>query len=257
MFSTVQAPPLPLRAPAASARALPALSPHPSPASPLLSPRLRKTSTQPQSEVTPNRRRRPPRSKPAPLELSSSSGSEYNYDDGDVSLSDSDDTLPSPSIAFRSFSAPASASTSRSSPSPRKGPKQPTPRSRRSPPHSSNPPAPGAPRVSPFSTPSPSPSKRRPDAKQCSGITAQSRRCTRLVSSLHSRVLEKDEGEDEGEEGEAPAYCAQHAKSALVESGCFVSCVLERAESAEAGAFEESRDRVVRREERWIRFEGA
>lgn len=80
-------------------------------------------------------------------------------------------------------------------------------------------------------------------SRQCDGITALSKRCTRTVSLAGWTVPAEGvdlarESVDEGLGG--PVYCKQHAKLALVDSGCFVTV------KSDDGAAQE----------RWILFSG-
>ncbi|TKA53400.1 hypothetical protein B0A53_04386, partial [Rhodotorula sp. CCFEE 5036] len=65
-------------------------------------------------------------------------------------------------------------------------------------------------------------------SRQCDGITALSKRCTRMVSLAAWAIPAGGvdlAGLDElaGEGAGGPVYCKQHAKLALVDSGCFVT----------------------------------
>ncbi|GAA5885326.1 hypothetical protein JCM3774_005835 [Rhodotorula dairenensis] len=71
-------------------------------------------------------------------------------------------------------------------------------------------------------------------SRQCDGITASSKRCTRMVSI--AKWAARSPNDCESADTAGPVYCRQHAKLALVETGCFVK--LGRAH-----------------EERWITFD--
>lgn len=179
-----------------------------------------------------------PRRVSAPTSTSSGSGSAFI----DLSSSySSDDTLPPPSQLGRSRSprtpgtarwaaAPASApprtsGTRASLPEPASTPrKTPTPRKKASPPRSG-------------------------EAQQCAALTARMTRCTRVVHAPAFALGESGGGDEEPAlevEERAPAYCGQHARGKLVESGCFLR--------ARAGLGSASSGTAA---ERWVRYAGA
>ncbi|GAA5866199.1 hypothetical protein JCM1840_005110 [Sporobolomyces johnsonii] len=80
-------------------------------------------------------------------------------------------------------------------------------------------PSPSPARSSPASSPS------KPQQSQCHGITSAGRRCMRsaLPAPLPAPDHDDEEAEPDGpDDQQPPAFCHQHAKLALVESGCFV-----------------------------------
>lgn len=119
----------------------------------------------------------------------------------------------------------------------------------------------------PFSSPPASPARSTPrtrdrgaGTRQCDAITANSKRCTRMVSLAvwlaRTGASQPSSGaEDSPHRGSGtsdppetaaraePVFCRQHAKLALVESGFFQACA--------------SRARGTESEERWIQYAGA
>ena len=248
-------PTVPQRPSPANARP-PAPPPRPSPRPPAAGPSSgRQQAPSAQAKAWKSRRRPAPapllpRSASAPSSATSSSDGTYR----DFSLSSSpsptsgaasDDSLPHPSSLGSTARSPqprTPGSARRSSAAPDSA----TPRARRA----------GA-------SPTPrkgsaSPSKRVSSSaaaaqqqQQCAALTARSTRCTRLVRTADP-ALAPGPALGQGEvavEEDVPAYCAQHAKGKLVESGCFV-----RARRTSGGAAAAAGAAGA---EQWARFAGA
>ena len=87
------------------------------------------------------------------------------------------------------------------------------------------------------------------EAQQCAALTARMTRCTRVVHAPAFALGESGGGDEEPAlevEERAPAYCGQHARGKLVESGCFLR--------ARAGLGSASSGTAA---ERWVRYAGA
>lgn len=89
------------------------------------------------------------------------------------------------------------------------------------------------------------------ETRQCSGITATSKRCTRMVSLAAWQLSTAADGASSPirpaqsastpETDSEPVYCRQHAKLALADSGCFVV----------------QRNLPTSNREHWVKFAGA
>ncbi|KPV76675.1 uncharacterized protein RHOBADRAFT_43020 [Rhodotorula graminis WP1] len=218
----------------------PRSSPHPPAAGP--SSTRRRSRPPPAKAATPRGRPTPapvlPRSASAPSSSTSSDTTCRALSSSSLAStsSASDDSLPHPSRL---------GTTARSS-QPR------TPGSARRSTAAAGSATPRAGRAAPGSTPrtgTSSPQKRVASSsaaavpqQQCAALTARSTRCTRLVRSAAGSALEPEHALEGYVEEHVPAYCAQHARGKLVESGCFVRTRRTSGEAAPGGA------------ERWVRY---
>ncbi|GAA5923963.1 hypothetical protein JCM1841_000120 [Sporobolomyces salmonicolor] len=182
-----------------STRPRPRPLPSPTPAS--ASPRRKPPPKNSTPLLTPSKPKRQRQSQV--VDLSHTSSSSSSDDDSGSEVEPSFFSSPSSS----SIPTPPPALSSRNTTTPKKSPAA-NLRSREKP-------SPSPARSSPASSP---PKSQQP---QCDGITSAGRRCTR--SAFPAPLPSSDvDGEAEPDEQQLPAFCHQHAKLALVESGCFV-----------------------------------
>ncbi|GAA5993687.1 hypothetical protein JCM10908_002297 [Rhodotorula pacifica] len=175
---------------------------------------------------------RKPATRPQPKIPSSKSFPSSILPAARLPLLPSENELPPPRSLSRSIGSPPTSSSAPTTPI-RKTARRSEPAS------ASSPPSPAR------STPASARRAAKSSAtRQCDGITAQSKRCTRMVQLAQwTGAARSDDFAGESSREEAsnePVYCKQHAKLALVESGCFLSA--------------QRRGFTSQREERWITF---